>query len=83
MEKLAELVKQYPTVLEGVRGKGLMIGLKVKIESREFVQMLRDHKVLTAPAAENMVRLLPPLTITREELDLGIERIKSLCEALK
>jgi len=79
-EKLEELKSGFPSVVDSVRGKGLMLGLKLKTDSIAFVNKLREKKLLTAPAAEEVVRILPPLIITKENIDEAVSIIKSVCE---
>ncbi len=67
-----------PSQIEEVRGIGLMIGIKVSGDSKIFVEKLREKGLLTAPAADNIVRLLPPLTITKDDVDEAIKIIKSV-----
>ena len=64
-----------------------MIGMKIvpndKIkDSREFVSKMREKKLLAAPAAENVVRILPPLIIEKSHVDEAIEILKSLCQEI-
>lgn len=70
---LEALAARRPDVIEQVRGQGLMRGLKVKPVNADFAAKGREHGLLTVPAAENVVRLLPPLTITPDEIDHGLE----------
>jgi len=65
---LGEYLESYPRLFEAIRGEGLLLGLKCKIPNTEIVTALRDAAVLTAPAGDNVVRLLPPLIITEDEL---------------
>ena len=74
-QRLASLVDLFPDVFEEVRGAGLMLGLKLKpsIENRSFVAALAENALLTVPAGDNVVRLLPPLTITEDESASALE----------
>jgi acetylornithine/N-succinyldiaminopimelate aminotransferase len=76
---LEALAARHPQVIEEVRGRGLIRGLKVKPVNAEFAAKGREHGLLTVPAAENVVRLLPPLTITPEEIDQGLEMLDRTC----
>ncbi len=67
-QKLEGLVAAHPDVFESVRGQGLMIGLRCRIAPADFVKAGYAAQVLTVPAADNVVRILPPLTITDGEL---------------
>lgn len=78
--KLNELANTYPSVIEQpIRGQGLMKGIKVKLENKIMVEALRDHGLLTAPASENVIRLLPPLIITEAQVDEAMEILDLVC----
>ena len=72
---LEALIAAHPTIFEDVRGTGLMLGLKVKISPANFVQAGYDAEVITVPAADNVVRLLPPLNISEEEITEALTRL--------
>ena len=74
-QKLAALKDAHPRVIEEVRGEGLMLGLKLKIPPADFAAFARQEKLLTIPAGDNTVRLLPPLILTEAELDEGVRRL--------
>jgi len=74
-QKLEGLVAAHPDVFEGVRGSGLMLGLKCKVACGDVVQAGYAHEVLTVPAADNVVRILPPLTLTSDEIAEAVERL--------
>ena len=67
----------HPDVIEEMRGEGLMIGVKTRIPPGDFAALARDEKLLTIPAGDNRVRLLPPLTVTDEELSEGVRRLEA------
>ncbi|WP_448586821.1 acetylornithine transaminase [Thermaurantiacus sp.] len=79
----AELEQMIPnhTIFEGVRGLGLMLGLKLRADSRAFVQHLRDHGLLTVAAADNVVRLLPPLIIEEAHIRECVEKLSAAAAA--
>lgn len=79
---LLGLVDKYPTILSGVDGRGLMLGLKCKIENTEIFLGARERKLLVAKAQGNMVRLLPPLNISKAEADEALSIIDATCESL-
>ena len=79
---LHELQKRYPNVIEEVRGKGLMSGIKVAGPVIEFVNATLAEKLITIPASDNVVRLLPPLTVTEVEIALALTRLNAAAEAL-
>jgi acetylornithine/N-succinyldiaminopimelate aminotransferase len=77
-QQLAGLIAQYPHVFEELRGEGLMLGLKTKVPNADFIVRLRDHGMLAVAAGDNVVRLLPPLTIEEQHVR---EAIAHLSEA--
>ena len=83
---LGQLTDAYPDIIEGVRGTGLMIGLKCKtggkVDNIALVSALRDVHMLSVPAGDNVVRLLPPLNATRAEMSEALERLDKACGAL-
>ncbi|WP_298837494.1 aspartate aminotransferase family protein [uncultured Roseobacter sp.] len=74
-QKLEGLVAAHPDVFEGVRGSGMMLGLKCRAANTDVVAAGYDELVLTVPAADNVIRLLPPLNITEEEMAQAVERL--------
>ncbi|HEX8569523.1 MAG TPA: aspartate aminotransferase family protein [Caulobacteraceae bacterium] len=82
-QQLQGLKDRYPDVIEEIRGKGLLIGVKVKPNNRELMAMARDQGLLIAGGGENCVRLLPPLNLTVDEAREAIERFERTCEAAR
>ena len=78
MRDLKVLVSKNPTVFESVRGRGLMLGLKCTVNNSRIIEKAYEKKLLLVPGGDNVVRLLPPLNISEQELDLAMERIESL-----
>ncbi len=83
MTRLEELRARFPDVIAGVRGKGLLIGLKMIPNNREFMAIARDHGLLVAGGGENCVRLLPSLLITPDEVAEAVRRLESACVAAR
>jgi acetylornithine/N-succinyldiaminopimelate aminotransferase len=81
-QKLAAIKDRYPTVISEVRGEGLLLGLRAVPASSELVDALRAQKMITVAAGDNVVRLLPPLIITEEEVADAAQRIERACEEL-
>jgi acetylornithine/N-succinyldiaminopimelate aminotransferase len=79
---LEGLVAGHPAVFEAVRGQGLMLGLKCAAPNTRLVQAGYDARVLTVPAAENVVRILPPLVLSEAEADEGLRRLEAAAEAV-
>ena len=76
--RLEQFIGNYPELFELVRGKGLMLGIKMKVESRPFYAHLRDkHQLLTVAAGENVVRVLPPLNIDDSHIAEFIEKLSA------
>jgi acetylornithine/N-succinyldiaminopimelate aminotransferase len=81
--ELNKLKKKFPKVIKEVRGVGLLIGLQLYSDQAKFIQKLMDNKLLTIRAAENVVRILPPLNVKKQEIDLAINIIKKACSTYK
>jgi acetylornithine/N-succinyldiaminopimelate aminotransferase len=81
-QRLAEIKDRYPTVISEVRGEGLLIGLRAVVPAGELVDAMRDEKVITVAAGDNVVRLLPPLIISEQEVAEGIARLDRACAKL-
>ena len=77
---LQEINTEFPSLIELVRGRGLMIGIKCKIQNTDFVEKARLNKLLTIKASDNVVRLLPPLILNSNECEEGLLKIRSTCE---
>ena len=76
--RLEQFIGNYPELFELVRGKGLMLGLKMKVESRPFFVHLRDnHQLLTVAAGDNTLRILPPLVIGDAEIDEFFDKLSA------
>lgn len=82
-QKLEGLVDAHPEVFEEVRGAGLMLGLKCKAVNADVVKAGYDNMLLTVPAADNVIRLLPPLTISDEEIGEAITRLDAAAKAVE
>ncbi len=80
---LASLKDRFPDVIEEVRGEGLMLGIKAKVPNTELLMAMRDEHLLGVPAGDNVIRLLPPLTVTAEEARDGLARIEQAAEHIR
>jgi acetylornithine/N-succinyldiaminopimelate aminotransferase len=81
-QKLASVVDRHSDVLSEVRGEGLLLGVKAVVPAGDLVNALRDQKLLTVGAGDNVVRFLPPLIVTEAELDEAVQRLERACVAL-
>jgi acetylornithine/N-succinyldiaminopimelate aminotransferase len=77
--KLNQLKIEFPKIIREVRGVGLLIGLQLHNDQTKFIQKLLDNKLLTIRAAENVIRILPPLNVTKKEIDIAIKIIRKVC----
>ena len=81
-QKLEGLVAAHPDVFEGVRGSGLMLGLKCKVAPVDVVKAGYEAEVITVPAADNVVRLLPALNITESDISEAVARLDKAANAI-
>lgn len=82
-QKLEGLVAAHPDVFEAVRGQCLMLGLKCKATNTDVVAAAYGETLLTVPAADNVIRLLPPLTITDDEIAEAVTRLDRAAQAVE
>jgi len=78
-KELNKIKKLYPNIIKDIRGRGFLIGLQLQKDQTEFIKKLMNNKLLTIRAAENVVRILPPLNVKRSELNEGLRIIKKVC----
>ena len=81
--KLNLLKEKYPTVIREIRGRGLLIGIQLYKDQFKFINKLMDNKLLTIKASENVVRVLPPLNVRKNELDKALKIIDIVCNDFK
>ena len=74
---------KYPNVIKQVRGKGFLIGIQLYKNQSIFIKKLMNNKLLTIRAAENVVRILPPLNVKKNEIDVALKIIDKVCSELK
>ena len=79
LSNLNLLKKKYPQVIKEIRGRGLLIGIQLQKDQTEFIKKLMDNRLLTIRAAENVVRILPPLNVKKNELDQALKIINKVC----
>ena len=78
---LQDISNKYPDSISEIRGKGLILGLKCVKDNITFVEELRKQKMLSIKAGDNVVRLLPPLTLSIKECDEALNKITEVCQA--
>jgi acetylornithine/N-succinyldiaminopimelate aminotransferase len=82
LSNLNKIKDEYPNIIKEIRGRGLLIGIQLKIDQTKFIKMLMDNNLLTIRAAENVVRILPPLNVKKNEINQSLKIIKKVCSEL-
>ena len=80
---LKKIQKDYPSVIKEVRGIGLLLGLQLFKDQSKFIDKLLENKMLTIRASENVVRILPPLNVSKKEIDIALKIIRKVCKYIK
>ena len=81
--ELNKIKQGYPKIIKEIRGNGLLVGLQLYNNQTKFIKKLEDNKLLTIRAAENVVRILPPLNVKKSEINLALKIIKKVCKEYK
>ena len=81
--KLNKLREKYPRIIKEIRGRGLLIGIQLQTDQTKFIKKLMDNQLLTIRAAENVVRIMPPLNVKIKEIDLALKIIDKVCTEIK
>ena len=81
--ELQNLKKKYPKVILEVRGMGLLVGLKISKDQNKFINKLLENKLLAVRAAENVIRLLPPLNVKKKNIDEAVAILNKVCKTYK
>ena len=81
--KLNNIHLHNQKIIKEVRGTGLLLGLQLKVNQGKFIEKLMREKLLTIRAAENVVRILPPLNVTKKEIDQAVTIINKVCKSYK
>ena len=76
------LKKKYPKIIKEIRGKGLLIGVQLYTDQTKFIKKLMDKRLLTIRAAENVIRILPPLNVKRIEINQALKIIDDVCSKI-
>jgi len=76
---LNHLKEKHPEIIKEIRGRGLLIGIQLQKDQTKFIKKLMDNKLLTIRAAENVVRILPPLNVKKNELHQALKIINKVC----
>tara|TARA_B100002052_G_scaffold265927_1_gene262789 strand:- start:1456 stop:2643 length:1188 start_codon:yes stop_codon:yes gene_type:complete len=78
-KELNKMKKNYPNIIKEIRGKGLLIGIQLHFDQSRFIKTLENNYLLTIRASENVIRILPPLNVKKNEIDLALKIIKKVC----
>ncbi len=81
--ELNKIKNDYPKIIKEIRGEGLLIGLQLFIDQKKFIKKLENNYLLTIRAAENVVRILPPLNVKKSEINLALKIIRKVCKGLR
>ena len=81
--ELNKLKKDYPNIIKEIRGKGLLIGIQLHFDQSKFIKSLEKNYLLTIRASENVIRILPPLNVKKNEIDLALKIIEKVCREYK
>ena len=79
VNKLEEIKYIYNNLIEEVRGKGFLLGIKSKINNSIFIEKLRNNGLLVIGASENVIRILPPLNVSKKDLKIALKIIEKTC----
>ena len=79
-QKLNDLKIKYPKIIDEIRGRGFLIGVKLKVDQSKYIKKLLENKLLTIRAAENVVRVLPPLNVSKKEINQAIKIFDKVCK---
>lgn len=82
-QKLARLKDEHPAIIEDIRGVGLMMGIKCKTPNADFQATALEHRLLTIAAGDNVIRLLPPLVVSDEEIGEAVNKLDATCRTLE
>ena len=82
-KKLNKLKKDYPYIIKEIRGKGLLIGIQLHFDQMKFINSLEKNYLLTIRAADHVIRVLPPLNVKKNEIDLALKIIEKVCKEYK
>ena len=83
LSNLNKIKEKYPDIIKQIRGRGFLIGIQLHQDQTNFIKKLMQNKLLTIRAAENVVRILPPLNVKKSEIDEALKIINKVCSQFK
>ena len=81
LKNLNQIKEKYPNIIKEIRGKGLLIGVQLHNDQTKFIKKLIDNRLLTIRAAENVIRILPPLNVKKKEINRALKIIEKVCSS--
>ena len=81
--ELNKIKNKFPYIIKDIRGTGLILGIQLHNDQTKFIQSLLKNKLLTIRAAENVIRILPPLNVNKNEINIALKIINKVCEGYK
>ena len=83
ISELNKIKNKFPKIIKEIRGKGLILGIQLHHDQTKFIKNLMKNKLLTIRAAENVIRVLPPLNVNKQEINIALKIITKVCEGYK
>ena len=83
ISELNKIKNKFPKIIKEIRGKGLILGIQLHHDQTKFIKNLMKNKLLTIRAAENVIRVLPPLNVNKQEINIALKTITKVCEEYK
>ncbi|MDC3161006.1 aspartate aminotransferase family protein [Candidatus Pelagibacter sp.] len=83
ISQLNKIKIKFPNIIKDIRGIGLILGIQLHHDQTKFIQSLLKNKLLTIRAAENVIRILPPLNVNKNEINMALKIISKVCEGYK
>ncbi|MDC0517993.1 aspartate aminotransferase family protein [Candidatus Pelagibacter sp.] len=83
LSNLNKIKNKYPSIIKEIRGRGLLIGIQLHTDQTKFIKKMMDNQLLSIRAAENVIRILPPLNVKKNEIDQALKIIKKVCSEIK
>ena len=81
LKELNNLKKKFPKIIKNIRGRGFLIGIQLHSDQTKFIDDLMKNELLTIKAAENVVRILPPLNVKKSEIRSALKIINKVCQS--
>ena len=83
ISELNKIKNKFPKIIKEIRGLGLILGIQLHKDQSKFIESLLKNKLLTIRAAENVIRILPPLNVTKKEINMALKIITKVCSDYK